>query len=63
MLRGTKVALRARQAADVAVLHAELYEDVAIRSRADSRPWRPVAEESSPYVVGEPRDDVSSFSG
>jgi RimJ/RimL family protein N-acetyltransferase len=62
MLRGTKVALRARQAADVAVLHAELYEDVAIRSRADSRPWRPVAEGSSPYVVGEPRDDVSFFS-
>src|ERR1700730_587831 len=62
MLRGTKVALRARQAADVAVLHAELYEDVATRSRADSRPWRPVAEGSSPYVVGEPRDDVSFFS-
>jgi RimJ/RimL family protein N-acetyltransferase len=62
MLRGTKVALRARQAADVAVLHAELYEDVATRSRADCRPWRPVAEGSSPYVVGEPRDDVSFFS-
>jgi RimJ/RimL family protein N-acetyltransferase len=62
MLRGMKVALRARRATDVAVLHAELYEDVAVRSRADSRPWRPVAEASSPYVVGEPRDDVSFFS-
>jgi RimJ/RimL family protein N-acetyltransferase len=62
MLRGTSVALRARQAADIAVLHAELYEDVAVRTRADSRAWRPVVEAWSPYVVGEPRDDVSFFS-
>lgn len=42
MLRGDKIALRARHEADVAVLQAELYEDVATRSRADSRPWRPI---------------------
>jgi len=24
------------------VLHAELYEDIATRMRADSRPWRPI---------------------
>ena len=43
MLRGDTVGLRARREADVAVLHSELYEDVATRSRADSRAWRPLA--------------------
>jgi RimJ/RimL family protein N-acetyltransferase len=62
MMRGTKVALRARQAEDVAILHAELYEDVAMRSRADSRAWRPLPERFSPYAVGDPRDDQSCFS-
>ena len=42
MLRAGKVGLRARDEADVAVLHAELYEDIATRMRADSRPWRPI---------------------
>jgi RimJ/RimL family protein N-acetyltransferase len=62
MLRGTKVALRSRQSADIAILHTELYDDVATRARADGRGWRPVPESSSTYLVGEPRDDVSSFS-
>jgi RimJ/RimL family protein N-acetyltransferase len=62
MLRGTKVALRARQAEDVPVLHAELYEDVVTRCRADSRAWRPLPERSSPYIVGEPSDNQSCFS-
>lgn len=62
MLRGSKVGLRARRAEDVAVLHAELYDDVATRSRADSRAWRPLPERSSPYVVGEPSDDAALFS-
>ena len=41
MLSGEKVLLRARHEADVAILQAELYDDVATRSRADTRPWRP----------------------
>jgi hypothetical protein len=56
--------LRARDEADVAVLHAELYEDIATRVRADSRPWRPIPAGSaaSPYAVGGPRDDLAVFS-
>jgi RimJ/RimL family protein N-acetyltransferase len=64
MLRAGKVGLRARDEADVAVLHAELYEDIATRVRADSRPWLPIpaASAASPYAVGDPRDDVAVFS-
>ena len=64
MLRAGKVGLRARDEADVAVLHAELYEDIATRMRADSRPWRPipVGSAASPYALSEPRDDVAVFS-
>ena len=64
MLRAGKVGLRARDEADVAVLHAELYEDIATRMRADSRPWLPIPAGSaaSPYAVSEPRDDVAVFS-
>ena len=64
MLRTGKVGLRARDEADVAVLHAELYEDIATRAQADSRPWRPIPPGSaaSPYAVTEPRDDLDYFS-
>ena len=64
MLRVGKVGLRARDQADVAVLHAELYEDIATHMRADSRPWRPIpaGSSASPYAIGEPRDDVACFS-
>ena len=64
MLRAGKVKLRARDEADVAVLHTELYADIATRVRADSRPWLPIPAGSaaSPYAVGEPRDDVAVFS-
>src|ERR1700719_2346374 len=64
MLRAGKVGLRARDEADVAVLHAELYEDITTRARSDSRPWRPMPASSaaSPYAVSEPRDDVAVFS-
>ena len=64
MLRAGKIALRARVEKDVPILHAELYEDVAIRSQADSRPWRPVSPgtAASPYAVGEPSDDAAVFS-
>ena len=63
MLRGEKVGLRARREADVAVLHSELYEDVATRSRADSRAWRPLTVgPASPYAVSDPTDDNAMFS-
>lgn len=64
MLRAGQVGLRARQEADVADLHAELYEDIATRVQADSRPWRPIPAGSpaSPYAVGEPGDDFAYFS-
>ena len=64
MLRGAKVGLRARQDSDVMTLQAGLYDDVATRVRADSRPWRPIppTPDASPYRVNEPVDDVAFFS-
>ncbi|MER5932030.1 GNAT family protein [Streptomyces sp. NPDC002054] len=64
MIQGQTIGLRARLPEDVAVLHAELYEDVATRSRADSRPWRPLAAGSghSPYEPGGPAEDAAVFS-
>jgi RimJ/RimL family protein N-acetyltransferase len=61
MLQGDLVVLRARLAADVPVLHADLYEDVATKSQAGSRPWIPLGEGSpSPYAAtGEPRDTAA----
>ncbi|MFF7358537.1 GNAT family N-acetyltransferase [Streptomyces filipinensis] len=46
MLRGTKVALRARHEDDIPILRAELYDDVVNSSRADGRPWRPISSSS-----------------
>ncbi|MGD0704763.1 MAG: GNAT family protein [Trebonia sp.] len=52
MLSGELTGLRARAAEDVGILHAELYEDVAIRVRADTRPWKPIpVGPASPYWV------------
>jgi RimJ/RimL family protein N-acetyltransferase len=64
MLRGDKVGLRARHHTDVPILHAGLYDDVATRSQADSRPWRPIPPGSaaSPYAVPEPSDQMACFS-
>ncbi|MCX4524660.1 MULTISPECIES: GNAT family N-acetyltransferase [unclassified Streptomyces] len=64
MIEGQLTALRARYPEDVPVLHAELYEDVATRSRADSRPWRPRAAAAghSPYEPAAPADDAAVFS-
>jgi RimJ/RimL family protein N-acetyltransferase len=64
MLRAGKVGLRARVTEDIPILHTELYEDVAIRSQADSRPWRPVSPgtAASPYAISEPHDDAAIFS-
>jgi RimJ/RimL family protein N-acetyltransferase len=64
MLRGTRAALRARHATDVPILHAELYDDVATRSRADGRAWRPIPPDSSasPYHADGASDDAALFS-
>jgi RimJ/RimL family protein N-acetyltransferase len=64
MLRGEKVALRARIESDVAVLHTELYDDVVTRSRADTRPWRPLTADSplSPFRVIDPAEGFTPFS-
>jgi RimJ/RimL family protein N-acetyltransferase len=64
VLRGKLVGLRARHETDVPILQAELYDDVATRSRADNRPWRPIApgSASSPYRVVEPNDSAALFS-
>ena len=64
MLRGTKVALRARLQEDVPILHEELYNDVLTRSRADGKPWRPVAPGApdAPFIVSEPDPQFVPFS-
>jgi len=64
MLRAGKAGLRARDEADVAVLHAELYDDIVTHMQADPRPWRPIpaGSSASPYAISEPRDDVAGFS-
>ncbi|GAA3114660.1 RimJ/RimL family protein N-acetyltransferase [Kribbella aluminosa] len=64
MLRGERVGLRARHAEDVSPLQSGLYDDIPTRSRADSRPWRPVPPDSaaSPYAVADPAEDVAAFS-
>ncbi|MFF3873704.1 GNAT family N-acetyltransferase [Streptomyces sp. NPDC001978] len=64
MIHGEKIGLRARHESDVPVLQSELYDDVVTRSRADSRPWRPIPPGSgqSPYAVAEPSDEAACFS-
>jgi RimJ/RimL family protein N-acetyltransferase len=64
VIRGEKIGLRARHESDVPVLQSELYDDVATRSRADSRPWRPISPGSaqSPYAVADPSDEAACFS-
>lgn len=64
MLRGEVAGLRARHESDVAVLEAELYEDVGTRVRADGRPWRPIPPGSpaSPFRVADPSADPAAFS-
>jgi RimJ/RimL family protein N-acetyltransferase len=63
MLTGKLVILRAPADDDMPVLHTELQEDVATRSRSDDGPWRPIpAGPKSPFAVGEPHDDTAMFS-
>jgi RimJ/RimL family protein N-acetyltransferase len=64
MLRGEVAGLRAREDSDVPILHAELYDDVMTRVRADSRPWRPIPADAagSPYRVEGRDQDSAAFS-
>src|ERR1700690_2737659 len=64
MLRGELTGLRARQDSDVPVLHAELHDDVATRSQADPRPWRPIPPGSAeaPFRVVDSSDEFARFS-
>lgn len=64
MINGETIGLRARHEDDVPILHSELYDDVPTRSRADSRPWRPVPAGSghSPFTVTGPSDEAACFS-
>jgi len=64
MLRGERVYLRARQAADVPILDTELHDDMATRARSDARAWRPVTPGSaaSRYAIRDPSQDTAIFS-
>ncbi|MGA2529571.1 MAG: GNAT family protein [Acidimicrobiales bacterium] len=64
MLLGDKVLLRARIDSDVAVLHAELYDDVWTRARTDTRVWRPISPGSplSPFAMSDPSEEFVAFS-
>jgi RimJ/RimL family protein N-acetyltransferase len=62
MLSGERVGLRARQESDMAVLHAELHDDIPTRVRANGRPWRPVAPgPDSPYAVVDQGEGFDRF--
>jgi RimJ/RimL family protein N-acetyltransferase len=63
VLKGREVALRARVAADTAILHAALYEDVEMHSISDGRAWRPMSADAevSPYRVVEPSSENAVF--
>jgi RimJ/RimL family protein N-acetyltransferase len=59
MLRGELTGLRARLPEDVGILHAELYDDVGTRVRADTRVWVPLAAgPASPYWVSDQPGDA-----
>jgi RimJ/RimL family protein N-acetyltransferase len=64
VITSERVGLRARQESDVAILHAELYDDVATFARADDRPWVPInpASGDSPHAVKAATDSSVSFS-
>ena len=63
MLRGEIIGLRALEDSDIEIFESELLNDVETRSRADNRPWRPVAPGSphSPYRATDDRADVVQF--
>jgi RimJ/RimL family protein N-acetyltransferase len=62
VLMGDKVRLRAVQESDLPILHAELYDDVATRTAADARPWRPIsASSATPYAVNDADTSAARF--
>jgi RimJ/RimL family protein N-acetyltransferase len=64
MLNGKVAGLRARHDSDIPILEAELYDDVDVSLRTDTRPWRPVPPGSaaSRYRVTDPAVDPACFS-
>ncbi|TWP33222.1 GNAT family N-acetyltransferase [Leekyejoonella antrihumi] len=63
MLLGKLVCLRPRHEDDVAVLHAELYENVSGRSRSHLQGWVPIPSgPRSPYAVPAPSESAAVFS-
>lgn len=65
LMSATRVALRPRHPEDVAVLHDELYNDVATRAQADTRPWIPIPAGDpalSPLAVTSVSESVAFFS-
>lgn len=64
MLHGALVRLRARQEADVAILDAELHDDVAQHVVGTGRPWRPISPGSSAsfHAISDPDDKDAKFS-
>ncbi|MEU7015839.1 GNAT family protein [Streptomyces sp. NPDC046385] len=64
MLRGDRIGLRARHDEDLPILRAELHDDVVNSSRADSRPWRPIAPGSKNprFVVDDTNEREVPFS-
>src|ERR1043165_3550023 len=64
MLKGQKVALRARHEEDIPILREGLYDDVVNGSRAEGRPWRPITPGSkdSRLVVDDKEEGHVPFS-
>lgn len=64
MLAGDRVVLRARLEADIPILMHELYDDVATRSTADTRPWVPIPAnaDDAPFSVSDLPPHVAAFS-
>jgi RimJ/RimL family protein N-acetyltransferase len=60
VLRGERIGLRARREADIAILHAELYDDVPTAMRVFPVPWRPILPGVEPPFTIEPPSDVAA---
>lgn len=64
MIHAARVTLRARHPEDLPILFDELYRDVEVRSRADTRPWVPIPPdtEKHPYATDDGPSSVACFS-
>ena len=62
MLRGDQIVLRARAESDVAVLHSELYDDVAPGRRQTVVRETDLCRVSGPNTVTEPNNETACFS-